>query len=92
MIHSAIGVAIMVLFRFLPLQLPEVTPIGMQVLGIFIGTLYLWTFADPLWGSLMAIAMLGFSDYMPMAGIIKEAFGSPVTQPVSYTHLTLPTT
>ena len=30
MIHSAIGVAIMVLFRFLPLQLPEVTPIGMQ--------------------------------------------------------------
>lgn len=84
MIHSVIGVAIMVLFRFLPLQLPEVTPIGMQVLGIFIGTLYLWTFADPLWGSLIAIAMLGFSDYMPMAGIIKEAFGSPVTQQVFF--------
>ena len=83
-IHSIIGVAIMLFFRYLPLNLPEVTPVGMQVIGIFIGTLYLWTFVDPAWGSLMAIAMLGFSDYMPMAGIIKEAFGSAVTQQVFF--------
>ena len=79
-IHSLIGAAIMLFFRFLPLNLPEVTPIGMQVLGIFIGTLYLWTFVDPLWGSMLSIVMLGFSDYMPMGGVIKEAFGSAVTQ------------
>lgn len=78
LIHSLIGVGIMLFFRFLPLHLPEVTPVGMQVLGIFIGTLYLWTFVDPLWGSLMSIAMVGFSDYMPMPALIKEALGAPV--------------
>ena len=83
-IHSIIGVAIMLFFRYLPLNLPEVTPVGMQVLGIFIGTLYLWTFVDPAWGSLMSVAMLGFSDYMPMSGVIKEAFGSAVTQQVFF--------
>ena len=59
-VHSIIGLVIMIGFRFLPLNLPEVTPVGMQVIGIFIGTLYLWTFVDPGWASLMAIAMLGF--------------------------------
>lgn len=78
LIHSLIGVGIMVFFRFLPLNLPEVTPIGMEVLGIFIGTLYLWTFVDPLWGSLMSIVMIGFSNYMPMPALIKEALGAPV--------------
>lgn len=77
-IHSLIGVGIMILFRFLPLDLPEVTPVGMEVLGIFIGTLYLWTFVDPLWGSLISIAMVGISNYMPMPALLKEALGAPV--------------
>ncbi len=84
LIHSLIGVGIMVFFRFLPLNLPEVTSIGMEVLGIFIGTLYLWTFVDPLWGSLMSIAMVGLSNYMPMAGLLKEAFGAPVVAQVFF--------
>ena len=84
LIHSLIGVGIMVFFRFLPLNLPEVTSVGMEVLGIFIGTLYLWTFVDPLWGSLMSIAMVGLSNYMPMAGLLKEAFGAPVVAQVFF--------
>lgn len=76
-VHSIIGVAIMVLFRYLPLNLPEITPVGMQVVGIFLGTLYLWTFVDPLWSSLFAIAMVGFSDYAPMNAVLQSAFGSP---------------
>ena len=84
LIHSLIGVGIMVFFRFLPLNLPEVTSIGMEVLGIFIGTLYLWTFVDPLWGSLMSIAMVGLSNYMPMAGLLKEAFAAPVVAQVFF--------
>ena len=73
-IHSIIGLAIMIGFRFLPLNLPEITPVGMQVVGIFIGTLYLWTFVDPAWASLMAIAMIGFSDYATMSAVITSAF------------------
>ena len=34
LIHSLIGVGIMVFFRFLPLNLPEVTSVGMEVLGM----------------------------------------------------------
>ena len=37
-IHSVIGVAIMFLFPHLPIPLPHVTPVGMEILGIFIGT------------------------------------------------------
>ena len=37
-IHSIVGVAIMFLFRYLPISLPEVTPVGMEIIGIFIGT------------------------------------------------------
>ena len=41
-IHFAIGMAIMMAFRFIPLGiLPNVTEVGLQVLGIFIGTIYL---------------------------------------------------
>lgn len=74
--HSVIGVAIMMFFRFLPLNLPEVTDVGMQVLGIFIGTLYLWTTVDPAWASLMSIAMIGFSDYAPMPQLLQQCFGN----------------
>ena len=83
-VHSIVGLAIMIGFRFLPLNLPEVTPVGMQVIGIFIGTLYLWTFVDPAWASLMAVAMLGFSDYASMSAVITAAFGAPVTQQVFF--------
>lgn len=77
LIHSLIGVAIMILFRFLPLNLPQVTPVGMEVIGIFLGTLYLWTTVDPIWGSLLAVGMIGFSSYMPMGQVLKECFGNP---------------
>ena len=77
LIHSLIGVAIMIGFRYLPLNLPEVTPTGMEVIGIFLGTLYLWTTVDPLWGSIISIAMVGFSSYAPMPQVLKECFGNP---------------
>lgn len=78
MIHSLIGIAIMLLFRFLPISLPEVTPTGMEILGIFIGTLYLWTTVDPIWSSVLSIAAIGLSSYAPMGAVLSTAFGSPV--------------
>lgn len=78
MIHSAIGIAIMLLFRFLPISLPEVTPTGMEVLGIFIGTLYLWTTVDPTWASVLCIFAIGVSSYAPMPKVLSDAFGAPV--------------
>ena len=78
-IHFAIGMVIMMAFRFIPLGvLPNVTEVGLQVLGIFIGTIYLWSTIDPLTSSLTAIIMLAFSDFAPLAQVIAGCFGSPV--------------
>ncbi|MDO4556594.1 MAG: hypothetical protein Q4B70_15875 [Lachnospiraceae bacterium] len=40
LLYSLIGVGIMLFFRYLPLNLPEITDIGMQIIGIFLGTLF----------------------------------------------------
>ena len=77
-IHSIVGVAIMFLFRYLPISLPEVTPVGMEIIGIFIGTLYLWTTVDPVWSSLLSVFMIGISSYGPMNQVLASAFGNPV--------------
>lgn len=77
-VHSLVGVAIMLLFRYLPLPLPEVTPVGMEIIGVFIGTLYLWTTVDPVWSSLLSIFMIGVSSYAPMNQVLSAAFGNPV--------------
>lgn len=77
-VHSLVGVAIMLLFRYLPLHLPEVTPVGMEIIGVFIGTLYLWTTVDPVWSSLLSIFMIGVSSYGPMNQVLSAAFGNPV--------------
>lgn len=47
-IHFLVGLAIMLVFRFIP-PIEPLTAIGMQILGIFVGTLYLWTTVDVLW-------------------------------------------
>lgn len=77
-LHSIIGVAIMLLFHLLPLRIPDVTPLGMEMIGIFLGTLYLWTFVGTTWSSLLAIGLIGISSYKPMAGLLSECFGNPI--------------
>lgn len=77
-IHAIVGVAIMLLFPYLPIHLPEVTPVGMEIIGIFIGTLYLWSTVDPVWASLLSIFLVGVSNYAPMGQVLQSAFGSPV--------------
>ncbi|MCD7893818.1 MAG: anion permease [Erysipelotrichaceae bacterium] len=76
-IHLFIGLAIMILFRFIPVGiLPNVTEIGMQVIGVFIGTIYLWTTIDPTTSSLVSIFMLAFTDYADSATLLASVFGN----------------
>ena len=78
-INYAIGVLIMFAFRLIPVGvLPAVTEVGLQVLGIFIGTIYLWSTVDPITSSLTSIIMLVFSDFAPAGAVISACFGSPV--------------
>lgn len=70
-IHVVIGIVIMLIFRFLP-NLPQVTDVGMNVLGAFAGTLYLWITIDTLTASLMSFAMVVFTGYAPVDTIINS--------------------
>ncbi len=77
-LHLAIGISIMLLFRFLPIQLPCITPPGMNILGIFIGTLYLWTTSDPIVASILSIFLIGLSEYGTMNEVLTSTFGNPI--------------
>ena len=74
LIHSIIGISLMLFFRFLPTPAP-ITPVGMEVIGIFLGVIYLWTTCDSIWPSLMGIAFLGMSSYAPMNTILMNFLG-----------------
>lgn len=74
LINSVIGVSLMLFFKFIPAPAP-ITPIGMEVLGIFFGVIYLWTTCDSIWPSLVGVSLLGISSYAPMNTILMNFLG-----------------
>lgn len=74
-IHSIIGIIIMFGFGCLPAPEP-ITPMGMQILGIFIGLIYLWCLVDLLWPSVLSIIALGMTEYTDFNGAMGLAFGN----------------
>ena len=76
-VHSLIGLAIMFGFGLLdPFQ--PVTPLGMKVLGTFLGLIYLWSFVEILWPSLLGMLALCMIGYAPMPVILRKSFGDVV--------------
>ncbi len=70
-IHCAIMFALMFIVSKLP-PFGDITPLGMQVLGIFAGVIYAWCFLGFLWPSLLAMILLGCTEYCT----VKEAFSA----------------
>lgn len=61
-INAAISVLVMVLFRFVP-PFGAMTPLGMEILGIFLGVLWAWINCDMVWPSVLAFISIGFSGF-----------------------------
>ena len=76
-IHCIIGILIMLVFRFIS-PFGPVTEVGVKVLGVFLGTMYLWTFVDTLWPSLFGVLMLGFTGFGSFNGLLSSTFGNPI--------------
>lgn len=74
-INSAITVIIMFGFGSLP-PVDPITPLGMQILGIFLGLLYGWTFVDQVWPSILGMVALSLTNYMSLKGLMAAGFGS----------------
>lgn len=78
-IHSAVGILLMVIFQFIPAG-GGITPIGMKVLGAFLGMVYLWSLVDTLWPSLLGLLVIGLSGFagegiQGMRATMMTAFG-----------------
>lgn len=73
-IHSFIGIALMFVISNIPPMGP-VTQFGMQLGGIFLGLIYLWSFVGTFWTSLFGVIMLGMVEEIGMYGIFS-AFSS----------------
>ena len=77
-IKVAIGFVIVWCFGFLPAPAP-MTPVGMRLVGIFFGTIWLFSFAGVIWPSIMAIIATGYSGAFPSLGAaISGAFGNAI--------------
>ena len=59
-ILSAIGIAIMLFFRFLP-PMGTVTELGMNVLGIFLGAIWCFSTVGTFWPALLALVLFGIA-------------------------------
>lgn len=74
-INYVITFFLLFFFRFLP-PVGGLSPVGMQVVGVWIGVLYGWVTLSISWPSILGVVALGLTDYMPMEELLREAFGS----------------
>lgn len=65
----------------------QITPLGMQILGIFAGTLYGWCTVGLVWPSLIGMVAVGSTEYCTVTEAFCTGFGNniPVTIVVVYT-------
>ena len=54
----------------------QITPLGMKILGVFLGLLYGWIFIDLLWPSLLGFIAISFTGFMPLSDAIVSGFGN----------------
>ena len=71
--HYIVVIAFCLFFRFLPGPL-GITPMGMGLLGVFIGAVYGWIFIDMLWPSIMGL--LGAGLTIGMGKMLAGSFGT----------------
>lgn len=77
--HCFVMFALMVGIGQVPPLGGDITPLGMKILGIFVGLLYGWGFLDFFWTSMTAILALGLTEYTTIAESFSSAFSAPLT-------------
>lgn len=80
--HSLVGLAIMAIFWFMS-PIEPITPVGMKVVGAFLGMVYLWSAVGSLWPSLIGLVLIAISGYagqgaLGFKAVFLNAFGADV--------------
>lgn len=78
-INTAITIALMIFFQFLP-TFGAVTPMGMKVLGVFLGMLYGWITIEMIWPSILGLVVFGLTGYTTVSGVFGTCLDSQVMQ------------
>lgn len=78
-IHSIICIVIMLGFGQLP-PFPPLTPLGMNLIGIFLGVLYGWIFIEIVWPSLAGLLAMMLIGGMKPVQLLNKSFGDPIVQ------------
>lgn len=76
-INVIITLALMFGFGFLP-PIGSITPIGMKVLGCFLGLVYGYSACDIIWPSLFGVLAFGLCGYTTMGAAITSMMGHNV--------------
>lgn len=74
-IHVLVTVFFMFGFGFLP-PLTPITPLGMKMLGIFIGLIYAWTTTSLLWPSFLGMVAIVTTGVCSMSDFAALSFGN----------------
>ena len=74
-VNTLIILALMLLFRFIP-PITPLTPVGMEVIGIFLGCIFAWTVGEVFWPSVLALFLVGLVGENSISGIFTATFGN----------------
>lgn len=76
-VHSLICLVVMFgVGRISPLE--PLTPLGMNLIGIFLGVLYGWIFIDIIWPSIAGLLALMLVGGMKPVLLLNKSFGDPI--------------
>ncbi len=85
-VHSLICCIIMFGFGFLP-PIGDITPLGMRVLGIFLGAVYGWVCVELVWPSILSMLALGVSGYTTVVKSFGGGFGDSIVLMTLFTFI-----
>lgn len=76
-IHSIVVLVIMIGFKYIVPAVEPLTPLGVEILGIFLGMMYGWLIVGNLvWPSVVGLVLFGLSDYTTVTKAFSAGFGN----------------
>jgi len=78
-INIIITIALMLFVGFLP-PFGQITPVGMKVLGVFLGMMYGWITCGLIWPSLFGLVVFGFTGFSTVNAVFSSLFNTSVMQ------------
>ena len=81
-VNSIISIGIMIGFKYVIVPTEPLTPLGVEIIGIFLGIVYGWLIVgDIFWPSIFGMIFMGLSDWSTVAGVFKTGFGHAPPEP-----------